>query len=85
MRVLHVQDVYLDEIVIYEKLLQKIIPFNKVHYRLHWTFLSKAIIPDNTKLKTQEHMKKVYLKKDSHPVYVQETNRLRAKMKKNCN
>ena len=27
------------------------------------------------------HLKKVYIKKDTHPVYVQETNRLRAKMK----
>ena len=28
------------------------------------------------------NLKKIYLKKDTHPVYVQETGRLRVKMKK---
>ena len=32
-------------------------------------------------LKTKHHLEKVYLKKDTHPVYVQETGRLRNKMK----
>ena len=34
------------------------------------------------KLKTVPYLKKTYIKKDTHPVYVQETSRLRAKMKK---
>ena len=41
----------------------------------------KTVLDNSSKLKAQEHLIKVYLKKDTHPVYVQETNRLRAKMK----
>ena len=33
-------------------------------------------------LKTISYLKKTYIKKDTHPVYVQETSRLRNKMKK---
>ena len=33
-------------------------------------------------LKTISYLKKTYIKKDTHPVYVQETSRLRAKMKR---
>ena len=42
----------------------------------------KQILDNSSKLKQQAHLKKVYIKKDTHPVYVQETNRLRIKMKK---
>lgn len=41
----------------------------------------KLILDNSAKLKQQAHLKKVYIKKDTHPVYVQETNRLRHKMK----
>ena len=33
-------------------------------------------------LKAIPYLKKIYVKKDTHPVYVQETGRLRTKMKK---
>lgn len=42
----------------------------------------KIILDNSSKLKRDENLKKVFLKKDTHPVYVQETNRLRSKMKK---
>ena len=42
----------------------------------------KLILDNSRKLKGKEHLKTVYVKKDTHPVYVQETNRLRIKMKK---
>ena len=41
----------------------------------------KILLDNSSKLKAHGHLKKVYIKKDTHPVYVQETNRLRAKMK----
>ena len=42
----------------------------------------KIITEKASTLKTKPHLKKIYLKKDTHPVYVQETGRLRAKLKK---
>lgn len=42
----------------------------------------KQILDNSAKLKDKEHLKKVYVKKDTHPVYAQETNRIRIKMKK---
>ena len=42
----------------------------------------KVITEKASTLKTKPHLKTIYLKKDTHPVYVQETGRLRVKMKK---
>ena len=42
----------------------------------------KLMLDNSAKLKEKEHLNKVYIKKDTHPVYVQETNRIRLKMKK---
>ena len=41
-----------------------------------------TITKSASKLKHIPHLSKTYIKKDTHPVYVQETSRIRAKMKK---